>query len=224
VTLSVPVGDRGANDELTCTVDWKDGTTSSGAVAGGTCTARHTYTKPGVHEPAVTVADDDSATATATGRAVVVYDPDAGFVTGGGWIDSPSGAYRANPALTGMATFGFVARYAKNAKGKDYTAPIGNTTFSFQAGRLNFQSTAYDWLVVSGGEVRYRGIGTIGGTGTVRGTGRYGFEVVARDGDTRDGDGVDRFAVRIWDEKTGDVIYQNGAGDAARGSVVVHAK
>ncbi|MEU7938397.1 family 43 glycosylhydrolase [Microbispora bryophytorum] len=218
VTLSVPVADRGANDELTCTVDWKDGTTRPGAVAGGTCTARHTYAKPGVHEPAVAVADDDGATASATGRPVVVYDRDAGFVTGGGWIDSPPRAYRANPALTGMATFEFTARYAKNAAGKDHATPTGSTTFSFQSGPMEFTSTAYDWLVVSGGEVRYRGIGTIGGAG------RYGFEVVARDGDTRDGDGVDRFAVRIWDERTGDVVYQNGAGDAVRGSVVVHAK
>ncbi|MEU8171781.1 family 43 glycosylhydrolase [Microbispora hainanensis] len=213
VTLTVPVTDRGANDVLTCTVDWKDGTTASGTAGDGTCTARHTYKKPGVHEPVVTVADDDGATTTASGRPVVVYDRDAGFITGGGWIDSPAGAYRANPALTGRATFGFVAKYVKKT-----AVPIGATTFAFQAGRLNFRSTAYDWLVVSGGEIRYRGIGTDGGAG------RYGFEVVARDGDTRDGDGVDRFAVRIWDERTGDVIYQNGAGDAANGSVVVHAE
>ena len=41
---------------------------------------------------------------------VVVYDPSAGFVTGGGWIDSPTGAYPAVPALTGNANFGFVSK------------------------------------------------------------------------------------------------------------------
>ena len=41
---------------------------------------------------------------------VVVYDPSAGFVTGGGWIDSPAGAYTADPSLTGKANFGFVSK------------------------------------------------------------------------------------------------------------------
>ena len=41
----------------------------------------------------------------------VVYDPSAGFVTGGGWIDSPEGAYIPDPSLTGKANFGFVSKY-----------------------------------------------------------------------------------------------------------------
>jgi hypothetical protein len=37
---------------------------------------------------------------------LVVYDPDVGFVTGGGWIDSPESAYMPDPSLTGRANFG----------------------------------------------------------------------------------------------------------------------
>ncbi len=37
----------------------------------------------------------------------VVYDADAGFVTGGGWFNSPKGAYTPDTSLTGKATFGF---------------------------------------------------------------------------------------------------------------------
>ena len=42
---------------------------------------------------------------------ITVYDPNAGFVTGGGWIDSPLGAYIPDPALAGRANFGFVSKY-----------------------------------------------------------------------------------------------------------------
>jgi hypothetical protein len=43
---------------------------------------------------------------------LAVYDPSAGFATGGGWIMSPPGAYAADPTLTGRANFGFV--YARS--------------------------------------------------------------------------------------------------------------
>lgn len=63
---------------------------------------------------------------------VAVYDPAAGFVTVGGWIMYPAGAYTANPDLTGKATFGFVAKYKKGAN-----VPDGNTEFQNKAGDLN---------------------------------------------------------------------------------------
>lgn len=58
----------------------------------------------------------------------VFYDPAAGFVTGGGWVNSPAGAYAPNETLTGKANFGFVSKYEK---GK--SIPSGNTEFQFQA-------------------------------------------------------------------------------------------
>lgn len=66
---------------------------------------------------------------------LVVYDPSAGFVTGGGWITSPLGAYAPDAALTGKAKFGFVAKYKKGAM-----TPVGNTEFQFKAGGLSFHS------------------------------------------------------------------------------------
>jgi hypothetical protein len=85
-----------------------------------------------VYTVRVTVTDDDTAAVTASFKYVVVYDPSAGFVTGGGWIDSPAGAYAANPALTGNANFGFVAKYQQGAN-----TPTGNTEFQFQAGEVS---------------------------------------------------------------------------------------
>ncbi len=119
---------------------------------------------------------------------MVVYDPAAGFVTGGGWINSPAGAYAADPTLTGKANFGFVSKYQKGA-----TVPTGKTEFQFKAGGLNFQSTSYDWLVVAGAKAQYKG------TGTVNGVGGYGFMLTAIDGQQPGGGGVDKFRIKIWD-------------------------
>ena len=59
---------------------------------------------------------DVKLTGSSTARQfIVVYDPTGGFVTGGGWIDSPAGAYAANLSLTGKANFGFVSKYQKGA-------------------------------------------------------------------------------------------------------------
>ena len=84
---------------------------------------------------------------------------------GGGWIDSPLGAYVPDPSLTGKATFGFVSKYKK---GKN--TPDGNTEFQFRAADMNFHSTSYDWLVVSrgGSNAQFKGSGTINGSGDYR--------------------------------------------------------
>ena len=81
------------------------------------------------------VEDDDGGTAAEEFRYIVVYDPSAGFVTGGGWIDSPAGAYKANATLAGKATFGFVSKYQKGA-----SLPTGTTAFEFELAGLAFAS------------------------------------------------------------------------------------
>jgi len=130
---------------------------------------------------------------------VAVYDPSNGFVTGGGWINSPPGAYVPNPALSGRANFGFTSQYKKGAN-----VPTGETEFQFQVGNLNFHSTAYEWLVVSGARAQYKG------TGTVNNAGNYGFILTAIDGAVTGGGGTDKFRIKIWDNNNGGVIvYDN---------------
>jgi len=73
-----------------------------------TVTGTVSFTAAGVHCLRLEVTDQCGNTASMTSIAglqamVVVYDPSAGFVTGGGWIDSPTGAYPAVPALTGSS-------------------------------------------------------------------------------------------------------------------------
>jgi hypothetical protein len=145
---------------------------------------------------------------------LAVYDPDGGFVTGGGWIYSPEGAYIAALNLEGKANFGFVSKYKKGA-----TEPTGNTEFQFKAGDLNFHSDTYEWLVVN----QYGTNAQFKGSGTINGEGYYKFMLWAGDGDP------DTFRIRIWteDEATGveTDVYDNGSEQAiGGGSIVVHTK
>ncbi|MHC4559748.1 MAG: PKD domain-containing protein [Planctomycetota bacterium] len=54
--------------------------------------AEHSYNAVGIYTVTLEVTDILGNTDTET-LMVVVYDPEGGFVTGGGWIDSPEGAY-----------------------------------------------------------------------------------------------------------------------------------
>jgi len=161
--------------------------------------------------------------ATSTDAYFSVYDPNAGFVTGGGWINSPAGAYSPDPTLTGKANFGFNAQYKKGNN-----TPDGNTQFQFQAGNLNFKSTNYSTgsLVVAGAKAIFQG------TGTINGTGNYNFMISAIDGTISGGGGVDKFRIKIWTNSNGSgVVYDNNSGSANNsdpstalggGSIVIH--
>jgi len=113
---------------------------------------------------------------------------------------------------TGKATFGFVSKYKKGAE-----VPTGSTEFQFQAGDLNFHSTSYDWLVVTGSDyAKFKGVGTINGGG------EYKFKIWAGD------DEPDTFRIKIWTEdEFGDetVVYDNFSDQAlGGGSIVIHTK
>jgi len=134
---------------------------------------------------------------------VTVYDPSGGFVTGGGWIDSPAGAYTADPDLTGKANFGFVSKYKKGA-----AIPTGVTQFQFKTGNLNFHSDSYEFLVIAGAKAIYKGVGTINGEGN------FGFMLSVIDADVNDNDSheVDKFRIKIFDNNG--KVYDNQVGEA----------
>lgn len=194
-----------------------DALTHSWTVAAGTLddptAATPTFTapaEPGVYEVGLVV-NDGQTDSDPVATTVVVYDPTAGFVTGGGWFESPAGALAADPTLTGRASFGFVSRYHRGA-----TVPDGNTAFVFTAGDLEFHATSYDWLVVNqgGSNAQFKGNGTINGVGD------YRFMIWATDGSP------DAFRISIWEQDaSGDehVVYDTGSGQVlAGGSIVVH--
>jgi FtsP/CotA-like multicopper oxidase with cupredoxin domain len=206
------------------TYNWDDlGATSVGThTLGAEYTASHTFTQAGVYTVTATVAN--TVFPASDSVMIVVYDPSAGFVTGGGTITSGAGAYVASASLTGTASFGFVSKYKKGAN-----IPDGDTEFNFHVASFNFHSTAYQWLVVAGAKAQYKG------TGTVNGTGHYGFLLSAVDGQLNGGGGTDKFRIKIWDMDNGDaVVYDNNLGasediDNANpqiiksGSIVIHS-
>ena len=214
--------DPGVLDTHTAIWDWGDNSTLPGNISNGTVSGSHEYAEAGVYTVKVTVTDDDGgAGESPLFQYVVIYDPDGGFVTGGGWIDSPEGAYTANPDLTGKANFGFVSKYKKGAD-----IPTGNTQFVFRVADLNFHSTVYQWLVVAGAQAKFKGDGIINGSGD------YGFMLTAVDGQVNGGGDVDKFRIKIWDKSTDAVVYDNQMGadddgaDATElggGSIVIHS-
>lgn len=215
----------------TDTVQWSfESTTQPGTIVvpvlptSGSADVTYTFTEPGVYKVSLKVTDNNLLSTTATTvngveALVVIYDPNGGSVSGGGWFESPQGAFVQMPAASGKASFGFVSRYQRGA-----TLPIGNTKFQLIAGGLNFQSTGYEWLVVSGNKAQFKGVGTINGSGS------YRFMLTTIDGDHASGDGQDKIRLRIWSDSTG-LIYDNqlNAPDNADpitvvggGSIVIH--
>lgn len=197
--------------------DWGDGQTSTTS-SPGDLNASHTYGAAGVYTLTSFVRDTTGGVEEVE-HVVVVYDPSAGFVTGGGWFDSPAGAVPADPDAAGPARFGFVSQYKKGA-----TVPTGNTQFQLLAAGLTFHSGTYEWLVISGNRAQYKGSGTLNGVAGHRVT------LTATDGQLTGGDGVDRIRVRIWDAG-GTVVYDNQIGAAGgdapttalgSGSIVIH--
>jgi PKD repeat protein len=231
VGVSAPFIDPSSPGLHTVVWTWGDGGsttyTTNDPSGSGTAVGSHTYTSPGIYSISVTVTDTGGLSGSATAaNYVVVYNPNGGFVTGGGWINSPAGAIP-NSSLTGKATFGFVSKYVSGAK-----TPSGNTEFQFQAAGLNFHATLFDWLTIASARAQYKG------SGTINGAGNFGFMLTAIDGDVTGGGGVDKFRIKIWDTSTCDstgsnctVIYDNqlGATDTAEpttaiagGSIVIH--
>ncbi len=235
--VGAPISFTGTFTDLpgtTHTASWKfDALTSAGTVvepAGatpGTASVTQSFTTPGVYLVTLTVTNQcgGSGSATTIGAdqllaLVVIYDPNGGFVTGGGWINSPAGAFAADPLLTGKANFGFVSKYQNGN-----SVPTGETEFQFKAGNLNFKSTVYEWLVIAGARAQYKGSGKINNTGD------YRFMLTVIDGQVNGGGGTDKFRIRIWDNAGGGLVYDNqlNAPDSADpttllggGSIVIH--
>jgi hypothetical protein len=204
ITVSALFSDVGTLDTHVCKFTWDDGTTTSSATPLGpsvtSCSATHTYTAAGVYDVSVTVTDDDTGSDKKPLTSfVVIYDPNSGFVTGGGYINH---SLTMTPAGTGIGkdNFGFVAKYKKGA-----SAPDGETEFQCKVCNINFHSTSLDWLVVtditSGSDAgaqkaQYQG------SGTNNGTGNYQFQVTVIDKA-----GTDYFRIHIWNASG--TLYDN---------------
>ena len=112
-----------------------DGTSSIlGGVVGSSSpwsvTGSKAFSTPGVYSVVLTADDGLGGISIVDSNGglkemVIAYDANGGFVTGGGWINSPAGAYVADASLVGKANFGFVSKDKKGA-----SIPEGETISS----------------------------------------------------------------------------------------------
>lgn len=179
--VSAPFTDPDATDTHTAVWDWGDGTGSEGVVeftdGAGTVTGEHTYSVPGVYTLVLTVEDQDGAAEMARYQYVVVYDSDAGHVTGGGWI----------PLDGDKANFGLTARYKKGT-------PVGE--FNSVIDGVHLHSDAIDWLVITPEQTAH-----LYGAATLNGY--DGFDFRADVGDHSTGESI---RIRVWSQ-TGELIH-----------------
>ena len=179
VSASANFTDKGVLDTHTAIWDWGDGTTSTGIVTesngSGSVAGSHNYTTAGLYTIKLTVTDKDGASGQSTFQTLIVYNPQGGFVTGGGWFNSPLGAYYDKPTKKGPAVTVFLVKYLKNAN-----VPSGSLDFIFAAGNLQFKATNFDWLIVD----KTNKTAQFQGSGKINGSGNYKFMIWASDKNT----------------------------------------
>jgi len=227
IRVSATFTDPGLLDTHTSAWDWGDGTTSTGSISEangrGSVTGSHEYGSTGLYTIKLIVTDDDGASGEAVFQFLAVYDPEAGFITGGGWIDSPAGACSLDTCSTdasGRAHFHLTAKYNRES-----VVPTGKVDLHLEAGNLKFKARQFDWLVIVGSR------GYLKGSGTINGEGDYGFLVAAIDAQKTDEEDIDKIRIKIWEKASGHVVYdtQPNAPDNAEpltpveeGSIVIH--
>jgi hypothetical protein len=161
----------------------------------------------GVYTLEVTATDVAGNTGESDPVFFVVYDPEGGFATGGGWIlpDEQS------TLPGGKANFGFVAKYKKGSS-------TGNLEFQYHDADINLKSTTIDWLVISTVAAHFQG------TGTINGEGLYTFRVTVKDNGAP-GVGVDVFDIKIWEGADTEADpYHKAKNTISGGNIVVHKK
>ena len=212
ILVSAAYSDPGSNDTHQCQLELSGAQSTTVPffnVTGGTCSGAIMPPEPGVYTLTVRVKDDDNDV-TSTSTSIVAYDMSAGYVTGGGWINSPVDASKSKMALAGKATFGFNAKY-KNAS----SAPDGNVEFQFNAVGMNFKASSFQWLVVNAAGTSAQ----LTGSGTINGQGSYTFMMWATDNGN-----TDTFRIRITNNSTNEDVYDNGDQLLGGGSIVIHKK
>ena len=135
----------------------------------------------------------------------VVYDPDGGHATGGGWFYPDNESTRPD----GKANFGFTAKYKDNNS-------TGKLNFQYKDAGIHLKSTSIDWLTISSVSAQFQG------TGTINGDGLYTFRVQAKD-NGEPGVDVDHFDIKIWNGTDTEADpYHKAKNTISGGNIQVH--
>ncbi|MDF2157820.1 HYR domain-containing protein [Algoriphagus sp. CAU 1675] len=222
VNSSISVLAEVTGEVVTAKWIWDDGEETVLSSPFTDYSASHIYTTPGVYQISLVLTDECGNETVGYTDLAVIFDPNGGFVTGGGWIWSPKGSMPSDYEAEGRANFGFVAKYRKGSNKVD-----GHTEFQFKNGDLTFNSTSHEdmSLVVAGYKAIYKGIGRVNGIDG------YSFMVSAIDGAKKEIEEADKFRIKIWDIQTSEVIYDNQQGESdnsdakteiSGGSIIIH--
>lgn len=127
----------------------------------------------------------------------------SGFTHGSGFIQSSNGAVANDGSKSGQGEFRLNARIKKGGELQ------GRASFSFKNGNIDFQSTSYSRIIVSGNTAK------VSGTGTVNGSGGNEFYISVVDEKSTGRNRVaDKYRLRIVDSATREVVYDNQMGDS----------
>lgn len=163
-------------------------------------------------QPAIYMIEVSLGCSDCTASAIlVVYNPDGGFATGGGWF-VPEEADGLNTHPSVRANFGFNARYVK---GK----PTGHLEFRYSDGFIDLKSTSIDQLVITGGRiVQFKGLACVNGEAD------NSFFVKAID--NGEPGTSDSFEIKIWAPGVSPEgnPTDRAAGVLEGGNIVVHTK
>jgi hypothetical protein len=194
VNLTAARGDPGSNDSHTCSIDWGDGTITTGTLTATTCTGSHAYAATGVPMIRVTITDDDGGSA--FDEIMLVVAEGGTKVTGGGWIVLGDGKLR----------FGLVAQPGDPNKGE----------LQVRWGTHKFHGKTVTGLVAAKPQASWSGAGRYDGADG------YTYEVTVFD--AGNGGGKDRtrdtFAIVIRDG-TGAVVFST-SGSLGGGNIKIH--
>ena len=179
------------------------------------------YNEPGIYTVTLTVTD--GCNSVSESLVVVIYDPTAGFTSGGGWFVPDNESFINRIAVTdtvSKANFGFIVKYKKGADNPD-----GNLEFRYRAGDIDLRSQDMDWLVVqSTTKVRFKGKATINGNDEL-----HTFKVTAED-KGEPGASLDTFCIEIWlgvvddVENTPQTPKHKAKGLLGGGNIQIHQK
>jgi len=179
---------------------------TSAFTVGGVATA-NSVLEPAIYAIEITV----SGLPVAANAFLVVYNPEGGFATGGGWILPLDDGINTYPWM--RANFGFNAKYKSGL-------PTGHMEFRYQDGYVDLKSSSIEQLVITGGR-----IAQFKGRATVNKTEGHWFFAKAIDND-EPGTGNDTFEIKIWGpgvDPDGDPT-ERASGVLEGGNIVVHAR
>lgn len=197
------------NNIRSASIDWGDGSAAqSVSVPDEVFEVTHSYSHEGSYPVVVSLSDKCNAVATYVYESIRVAD-NGGSVRGDGWFNSLPGYYLKDKRASGKAQFHF---QAKSKKGSEQ--PVGSVSFKFKDGKIEFKSSALQWLHVENDRA------TLTASGKLNGKRGYSILISAVDDDHRrknDHGGKkhktkDRVRVKILDG-SGKVVYDTQRGE-----------